>query len=295
MSYFLQQLVNGVALGSVYALLALGVTLVWGVLNVLNFAHGQLVTWGAFASGAALLNGIPVVPSIAIGMLAAALLAVVIERVVLGPLQRRAPGDEFAPVVATIGVALLLQTLIKVLTGSELRRFQAGGFPNGTLEIAGVGLSKLQLVVLATTLVVMVVLGLWLTRTRLGRELRAVAYSREVAELLGVNSRVVFATAFAISGALAALAGTFVVAQTRLVSFSTGDALLTLTFAAVVVGGMGSVTGAVAGGLLLGIGQVLISAYTSSSFDDAFPYLLMALVLLIRPTGLFRQQAVARA
>jgi branched-chain amino acid transport system permease protein len=295
MSYFLQQLVNGVALGSVYALLALGVTLVWGVLNVLNFAHGQLVTWGAFGSGAALLNGIPVVPSIAIGMLAAALLAVVIERVVLGPLQRRAPGDEFAPVVATIGVALLLQTLIKVLTGSELRRFPAGGFPSGTLDIAGVGLSKLQLVVLATTLVVMVVLGLWLTRTRLGRELRAVAYSREVAELLGVNSRVVFATAFAISGALAALAGTFVVAQTRLVSFSTGDALLTLTFAAVVVGGMGSVTGAVAGGLLLGIGQVLISAYTSSSFDEAFPYLLMALVLLIRPTGLFRQQAVARA
>jgi len=105
----------------------------------------------------------------------------------------------------------------------------------------------------------------------------------------------VFATAFAISGALAALAGTFVVAQTRLVSYSTGDALLTLTFAAVVVGGMGSVKGAVAGGLLLGVGEVLISAYTSTSFDNAFPYMLMALVLLIRPTGLFSQQAVARA
>lgn len=295
MSYFLQQLVNGVALGSVYALLALGVTLVWGVLNVLNFAHGQLVTWGAFGSGAALLNGIPVIPAILIGMLVAALLAVAMERIVLGPLQRRAPGDEFAPVVATIGVALLLQTLIKVITDSELRRFPAAGFPSGTIDVAGVGLPKLQLVVLATTLVVMVALGLWLTRTRLGRELRAVAYSREVSELLGINSRMVFAVAFAISGALAALAGTLVVAQTRLVSFSTGDALLTLTFAAVVVGGMGSVTGAVAGGLVLGIGQVLISAYTSSSFEDAFPYLLMALVLLIRPTGLFRQQAVARA
>ncbi len=295
MSYFLQQLVNGVALGSVYALLALGVTLVWGVLNVLNFAHGQLVTWGAFGSCAALLNGIPVVPAILLGMLVAAVLAIAMERIVLGPLQRRAPGDEFAPVVATIGIALLLQTVIKVITDSELQRFPAAGFPSGTLDIAGVGLPKLQLVVLATTIVIMVALGLFLTRTRLGRELRAVAYSREVAELLGVNSRMVFALAFAISGALAALAGTFVVAQTRLVSFSTGDALLTLTFAAVVVGGMGSVTGAVAGGLVLGIGQVLIAAYTSSSFSDAFPYLLMALVLLIRPTGLFQQQAVARA
>lgn len=295
MEYFLQQTVNGVALGSVYALLALGVTLVWGVLNVLNFSHGQFVTWGTFGTFAALVNGVPVIPAMLIGMAAGALLAVLVERVVLGPLQARGVTDEFAPVVATIGISLVLLSGIRVLSDTELKSFPAAGFPTGTLDIGGVGLPKLQLLVLGTTVAIMVALGYFLTRTRLGRELRAVAYSREVAQMLGINAKVVFGLAFAISGALAALAGTFVAVQTRMVSYSTGDALLTLTFAAVVVGGMGSVKGAVAGGLLLGLGEVLLSAYTSTDFDNAFPYILMAVVLLIRPTGLFSEQAVARA
>jgi branched-chain amino acid transport system permease protein len=296
MNYFLQQFVNGVALGSVYALLALGVTLVWGVLDVLNFAHGQFVTWGTFATAAAITTGhLPVAIAVVVGMVFAALLAAVVERVVIAPLKRRGQGDEFAAVVATIGVSLLLLTLIRDLTSSELRPFPVKGFPSGRIGIGGIELPKLQLVVLATTLAAMVLLGFWLARTRLGRELRAVAYSREISQLLGVNAGRVFALAFAISGALAALAGTFVAVQTTLVSYSTGDQLLTLTFAAVVIGGMGSVPGAVVGGLALGLMEVMLAAYTSSRFDDAFPFLLMALVLLARPTGLFRQQAVARA
>jgi branched-chain amino acid transport system permease protein len=293
-TYFFQQLVNGVALGSVYALLALGVTLVWGVLDVLNFAHGQLITWGAFSVSAALVNGVPLVPAILIGMAVSAVMAVLLERLVLAPRERRGSTDEFAAVVATIGVGLVAQILIKTIAGSELHAFQ-GGFPHGSIEIGGVGLPKLQLVVLVTTVVVMIALALWLTRTRLGRSLRAVAYSRESAQLLGIDPRVIFASAFAISGALAALGGTFVAAQTKLVSYSTGDSLLTLAFAAVVVGGMGSVPGALFGGLVLGVAETLLQAYTSTGLSSAIPFLLMAAVLLVRPTGLFRQQVAARA
>src|SRR5258708_3467819 len=116
MSYFLQQFVNGVALGSVYALLALGVTLVWGVLDVLNFAHGQFVTWGTFATATAITTGhLPVAIAVVVGMVFAALLAALVERVVIAPLKRRGQGDEFAAVVATIGVSLLLLTLIRDL------------------------------------------------------------------------------------------------------------------------------------------------------------------------------------
>jgi branched-chain amino acid transport system permease protein len=294
-TYFLQQLVNGIALGSVYAMLALGVTMVWGVLNVLNFAHGQFITWGAFGAAAALKNGIPVIPSVLIGMAVAAIMAALLERVVLARLERRLNTDEFAAVVVTIGVGLVLEIAMKKITNSQEEAFPSGGFPQGNLHIGAVGIPEIQLVVLATTIVVMVALWLWLMYTRLGRSLRAVAFSREVAQLLGIDPRVVFALAFAISGALAALGGIFVVEQAQLVSYSSGDSLLILAFAAVVVGGMGSVPGALVGGLVLGIATVLLQAYTSTGLSAAIPFMLMAAVLLIRPTGIFRQAVGARA
>jgi branched-chain amino acid transport system permease protein len=295
MTAFLQQLVNGIALGSVYALLALGVTLVWGVLNVLNFAHAQFITWGAFGTWWALGRGLPTVVAVIVGIAVGAALAVLLQLTVIGALQRRSTSDEFSFVVATIGVGLLLETVVKILSGPQIQPFPPDAFPTGTIKLGAVELPSLQLVVLIATVVIMVVLGLWLRRTRLGRELRAVAYSREIAQLLGVNTRTVFVTAFAVSGGLAALAGTFVAAQTATVSYSSGSALLTLTFAAVVVGGMGSIPGALAGGLLLGLGQVLLGSYVSSALGEGFAYLLMAVVLVARPTGLFGQQAVSRA
>lgn len=288
MGYFFQQLVNGVALGSVYALLALGVTLVWGVLNVLNFAHAQFLTWGAFGSWLALEHHLPVWLAILIGMATGAVLAMIVERVVIAALQRRPDTDEFALVVATIGTGLLLETLVQYLSHTGIEQFPTAGFPTGNVDVGSVSLPILQLTVLGAAVGIMILLGGWLRYTRLGRELRAVAYSREISALLGINARRVFVTAFAISGALAALAGTFVSAQTATVSYSSGDALLTLTFAAVVVGGIGSVPGAVVGGLLLGVGQVLLLAYLSSDFGDGFAYVIMAVVLLIRPTGLFK-------
>ena len=295
MSYFFQQLVNGVSLGSVYALLALGVTLVWGVLNVLNFAHAQFITWGAFGTYLALEHHISVALAILIGMATGAALAVLLERVIISVLVRRPQTNDFTFVVATIGAGLMLETLVQQLSGSAIDQFPAQGFPSGSWTVWSVSISQLEVTVLAATVLITVALGFWLRYTSLGRELRAVAYSREIAQLLGINARRVFITAFVISGALAALAGIFVSAETVTVSYSTGDALLTLTFAAVVVGGIGSVPGAVVGGLLIGVGQVMLAGYFSSNFSNGFAYVLMAAVLLIWPTGLFKQEVVARA
>jgi branched-chain amino acid transport system permease protein len=295
MSYFLQQLVNGISLGSVYALLALGVTLVWGVLNVLNFAHAQFITWGAFGTYLALEHHLALPLAILVGMATGAALAVVLERVVISVLARRPQTNEFTFVVATIGAGLMLETLVQSLSGSTIDQFPVQSFPTGSWTVGSVSISKLEVMVLASTVAITVLLGLWLRYTSLGRELRAVAYSREIAQLLGINASRVYITAFVISGALAALAGTFVSAETVTVSYSTGDALLTLTFAAVVVGGIGSVPGAVTGGLLIGVGQVMLAGYFSSNFSNGFAYVLMAVVLLIWPTGLFKQEVVARA
>ena len=294
MAEFLQQLVNGVALGSVFALLALGVTLVWGVLDVLNFSHGQFMTWGTFGTVLFLNRGYNTLIAIVLGMVVAALLAVVVEETVVAPLRRRS-SDLFAPVVATIGVGFVLETVLKIRTDGELRPVPLAGFPRGSINIGDVGIPKLQLVVLVTALVVMVVLGFWLTKTRRGRELRTVAYSREIGELLGINARAAFITAFAVSGALAALAGTFVAVQTSLVSYSSGGPLLLVIFAAIVIGGMGSVPGAVLGGLLLGVTQGMMAAYVSSSLANAAAFILMVIVLLFRPSGLIPQEVASRA
>jgi branched-chain amino acid transport system permease protein len=295
MNFFAQQLVNGIALGAVFALLALGVTLIWGVLDVLNFSHAQFMTWGAFGTAFGITQGLPVIVAVLIGMAAGALLAVIVEEVVITPLKRKAGVDGASIVVATIGVALLLETAIKSLTHSELRGFRSDNFPSGSITVGGVSIGQLPLAIFITSLVVMVALGLWLGYTRRGRELRTVAYSREIAELVGINARTSYVIAFAVSGALAALAGTFVGAQTAVLSYSSGDGLLLITFAAVVVGGMGSVPGAVLGGMILGIGQVLTAAYVSDSVANVLAFLLMVLVLLVRPSGLLRRQAVSRA
>ena len=294
MAEFVQQLINGVSIGSVYALLALGVTLVWGVLDVLNFAHAQFMVWGTFTVVLFLNRGWPVIPSIAAGMVVAGVLAIVVEEVVVSPLRRRS-SDLFAPVVATIGVGFVLETTMKIRTDGALKPVPRGGFPTKVYHVGDVNVPQLQLVVLITTLVIMVILGFFLTRTRLGRELRAVAYSREIAQLLGINSRVAFITAFAISGCLAALAGTFVAVQTSLVSYSFGNSLLLVIFAAIVIGGMGSPAGAVLGGLVLGVAQTMTSAYISTELSDAAAFILMFIVLLIRPTGLIPQRTASRA
>lgn len=282
----LQQTINGVALGATYALLGLGVTLIWGVLRVLNFAFGQFITWGTFGCLVAIEDGVPTWLAVLIGMAAGGITAVIVDATVIRYMRHRR-SSEFAMVVATIGVSYLLSSIAQARTHSQIRAFPVQNFPRGTFHLGSLTVPKLQLTVLAVAVVAMVVLGLWLTRTRSGRAMRSVAFSPSTAELLGVNSQRMFALAVVISGALAALAGVSIAAVTATVSYSSGDALLVIAFAVIVLGGMGSVAGAVVGGLLLGLAQVYTTAYISNTFSQAVGYIVILLILMVRPSGLF--------
>lgn len=289
----LQQTVNGIALGATYALLGLGVTLIWGVLRVLNFAYSQFIVWGAFGTLVSLEHHWPAPVAVLAGMAVAGLVAVVVEMTVM-QLMRRHNSSEFALVVATIGVYYVLSAIAQERSKSKTEAFPISVFPHGTIRIAGTGVPSLQLMTLLVSVVVMIGLGYWLTRTRIGRATRTVAESAQTAELLGVNSRAIFALAVFVSGCLAALAGIFEAATTATLSYSTGDQLLVVAFAVIVLGGMGSVRGAVVGGIALGLVQVYTTIYVSGVFSSAITYLLILIVLIVRPNGLFGAPEEAR-
>jgi branched-chain amino acid transport system permease protein len=288
-----QQTVNGLALGATYALLGLGVTLIWGVLRVLNFAYSQFIVWGAFGTLVSLDHGVVPIVAVLIGMAVGGLLAVVVDMSVMELLRRRNT-SEFSLVVATIGVYYILASIAQQLSHSQTEAFPIDSLPHGSIVIAGTRLPTLQLLSLGISIVVMLALGYGLTRTRLGRAIRTVAHSARTAELLGVNSRFIFALAVFISGSLAALAGVFNAATTATLTYSSGDQLLVVAFAVIVLGGMGSVRGAVVGGILLGLVQVYTTLYVSGTFSQAITYLLIVLVLVIRPNGLFGVREEAR-
>jgi branched-chain amino acid transport system permease protein len=290
---FLQQTINGLAAGSVLALLALAVTLLWGVLGILNFAHSQLLTAGAVGTWFAVGAGLPSVPAILAGVLVAVVVALVLNTAVVAPLRRR-QAPEFAYVVATIGAGLIISQLLRAVFGPIQQPFPRGGFPAGNLELGSLIVPQLQVLVLAVGAAVMVALGLWLNRTRSGRALRTVAYSRETAELLGVRSTRVYALAFAVSGALAALGGTFVALDLGSLTYNVGDLLLLSVFTVVVIGGMGSPKGAMVGGLLLGLAQVYATVYVSSVFRQAVAMILILAFLMVRPNGIFGAEEATR-
>jgi branched-chain amino acid transport system permease protein len=293
MEQFIQQTINGLSVGSVLALLGLGVTLVWGLLGVLNFAHAQILTWGAFSTMWTLDRDVPVIPAVAFGVVVGIALAVLINGTVIAALRRRQAPD-FAYVVATIGVALILEEILRSRSNAQTEPFPREGFPTAGVTIGSISIPGLQIVILAVGIVVMTALALWLNRSRSGRAVRTVAYSRETAELMGINSRRVYMLAFAISGALAALAGVFVAVDTASISYSTGDPLLLSAFAVMILGGMGSPRGAMVGGLILGIAQVYATVYVSSVFRQAVAMLIILAVLLLRPQGLFGEPQAAR-
>ena len=282
----LQQTINGLALGGTYALLGLGITLTWGVLKLLNFAYGQFITWGAFATMYALNRGIHPVLAVIVGMGVAAGVALLVDSTVLTYMRGKG-STEFSMVVATIGVSFILATLSQEWSDSQVMAFPLEKLPGGVIDIGSIAIPTIQLMTLGISLVVMAILGYWLTRTRTGLATRTVAHSAETAELLGVPSRLVFAGAVVISGALAGLGGVSIAAVTSTLSYSTGDQLLLIAFAVIILGGMGSVLGAVLGGLILGLVQVYTTAYISDTFSQMVSFMVILLVLAVRPSGLF--------
>lgn len=293
-----QQLVNGLVLGSVYALFALGFTLVFGVLHILNLAHGAVFMWGAYAGLFAITEfKLPLPAAFVFAMLVGGLLSVLVDHVAFRALRKR-EAPEFSAIISSIGASLILLSIAQQVSKTQITRFPFGTIDVQLFEVAGLRITSLQLLVLGAVSVMVVFLVLWLQRSSAGRQLRAVALSRHTASLLGVNTRAVYFQTFFIAGALAAAGGVLIGLLYNSVHFLMGEPFMLRAFVVIVAGGLGSVRGAVVAGLLLGMVQTLTIAYFSTALADALIFSLLFALLLFRPQGMFpglhRVQAIGR-
>ena len=291
MTVFLQQLINGISLGSVYALFALGFTLIFGVLEIINLAHAAILAVGALLAYTLFTS---LGAGLAVALLGASLgtgaLGVVIDVAAFRPLRARRAG-RLASLISSIGVALILVNLAQILWGSEPLSYPPGTVPLRFFTGGGVTVSLLQILVLATTLLLLIGLRVLLTRTKVGMAIRAVAESPATATLLGIPFDRVVVFTFFLSSALGGVAGVLVgMLLQGSVSPFMGNAYGLKGLAAIILGGMGDISGAVLGGLVMGIGEIMIVQYLNSSYRDGVAFGLLFLVLVIRPTGLLGQQ-----
>lgn len=286
-----QQVVNGLMLGSSYALVAVGYTLVFGVLKLLNLAHGEVFMSGGYIGFFLLATAeLPVWAAIVGAMVGAGLVSLLLERVSFRPIDLTR--YEIAPVLSTIGFALVLQQLVVRIWGSTPEPVSAG-IAGLDIRVGSLLISFVSLLGLVIALVLMVVLGLVIRRTGFGRGMRAIADDAEVAELLGVNTRRIVLVTFGISGVLAGAAGILAALRTGSVAPNVGMEVGFKALAVMVIGGLGSFEGAVLAGLVLGIVEVLAVAYGSAAYGDAVVWGTLLLVLLARPSGLFGEPASA--
>ena len=309
MDIFAQQLINGLVLGSVYALVALGYTMVYGIMGLINFAHGEVTMFGAMIALAVIsaLTGAHLdLPGVAIALLgllvaipACMLLGYGIERVAYRPL-RHAP--RLAPLITAIGVSIVLQNVAMLIWGRQYIPFPPI-LPQGHHNLFGARITDVQIAILITALVLMFALTLLVQRTRLGRAMRATAQSPQLAGLMGVNANVIISLTFIIGSGLAAIAGFMVSAYYGLAHYYMGFLLGLKAFTAAVLGGIGNLQGAMLGGLLLGViesmGAGYIGAIThgflGSNYQDVFAFFVLIMVLIIRPSGLLGKPAGERA
>ncbi|WP_124949754.1 branched-chain amino acid ABC transporter permease [Sulfuriferula thiophila] len=309
MDIFVQQLINGLVLGSVYALVALGYTMVYGILELINFAHGEVTMFGAMIALAvisALIGAgvdLPGVVVALLGLLAAIpacmALGYTIERVAYRPL-RHAP--RLAPLITAIGVSIVLQNVAMLIWGRQYISFPPI-LPQGYHNLLGARITDVQIVILITSVVLMIALTLLVQRTRLGRAMRATAQSPQLAGLMGVNANTVISLTFIIGSALAAVAGVMVSAYYGLAHYYMGFLLGLKAFSAAVLGGIGNLAGAMLGGLLLGVIESLGAGYIGditggflgSNYQDVFAFFVLILVLIIRPSGLLGERVGERA
>jgi branched-chain amino acid transport system permease protein len=282
-----QQLVNALSLGCVYALFALGFTLIFGVLGVINLSHGAVFMVGAYAAAEFMrLSGMPLWVGLPFAFVFCGLVGLLIDVLVLKPLRKR-NAPHLIPMIATIGVAIILNNGVQGLFGAENLRFPAGTIPDDALVIAGIHVTALELGIILASFVLMAVLMLALQRTQLGRALRAIAESPKAAYLVGVNVEGLFYLTSFVAAGLGGVAGVLIGLYSNALFPLMGQPMLEKGIAVIILGGMGDIRGALLGGLFLGFAEVLSVAYVGSNMRDAVAFGLLFLVLLVRPKGLF--------
>ena len=307
MDIFIQQLVNGITLGAVYAVVALGYTMVYGIIQLINFAHGELVMIGAMVAftliGVLTPLGVPALPAVLVATLCAmtvcALLGYAMERLAYRPL-RRAP--RLAPLISAIGVSIILQHLALLVWSRNPLAFPQI-VKTESFALAGATITNIQIGIIMISVAMMLGLAWLVYRTRMGIAMRAISQNAQMAALLGVDANQVIALTFIIGAALAAVAGVMVGSYYGIAHYTMGSALGLKAFCAAVLGGIGNIPGAMLGGVLLGLVEALGAGYIGdftdnvfgSNYQDVFAFMVLILVLVFRPSGLLGERVGDRA
>ncbi|MFH1563579.1 MAG: branched-chain amino acid ABC transporter permease [Nitrospirota bacterium] len=296
---FIEQLVNGLTLGSIYALFALGYTMVYGILLMINFAHSEIFMVGAYI-GFWILSSLPLfapqfLPAyflivFILSILGAGLLAVIVERVAYKPLRH---ASRLAPLIGAIGVSIFLQNLI-MLTVSATSQPYPEKLPITQFHLFGVQISSLQIFIFGLAILLMVILKTFISKTKLGKAMRAVAENHTVSQLMGINVNTVISLTFLIGGGLGGIAGVLNGLYYGSIKYNMGFLPGIKAFTAAVLGGIGNIKGAMVGGFILGIVEALAAGYISSENKDVIAFVILILVLLFRPAGIFGEEVTEK-
>ena len=288
----IQQLVNGLTIGSTYALVTIGFTMIYSVLGLTNFAHNSFYMLGAYITMTIVTTLSMSTGSFFLGLAAAILvcggLAMLMDRLALRTIRNKR-GAGITALLCTVGIQTIINNSVTLIFGSD-SKFFPDVFDLGRFTVGNVIISYMQLIVMAAVILLMVVISLIIYRTSLGRGMRAISQNTDAARLMGVNVNGIIMVTFFIASAAAAIAGTLVGNYYRAIDITMASSVGFKSFAAAILGGMGSLPGAVLGGVLIGVFETLVAAYVSSGYRDAVAFLILIIVLIIRPTGLFGEK-----
>ncbi|HEX7382285.1 MAG TPA: branched-chain amino acid ABC transporter permease [Nevskiaceae bacterium] len=299
MDFVIQQFINGLTIGGIYALIALGYTMVYGVLKLINFAHGDLCILGAYIGlttlSAGIFSGLPNLIVLGLAFVFAivgiGVAGVVLDRLAYKPLRH---AHRLSPVVSALGASMLIENGIMLVWGAKLRTFPPNVLPNVQWLVGGASLSLVQAVIILGTLALMIALYLFVHHTRIGTAIRASAIDQDAARLMGINVDRVIAFVFIIGPCLGAIGGLFVGLYYRQAYFNLGWSYGLFAFIAAIIGGIGNIPGAMLGGVLLGLFDAFAAGYISSSWENAITFALLIAILMVRPSGILGERVAEK-
>ncbi|ABR50199.1 inner-membrane translocator [Alkaliphilus metalliredigens QYMF] len=281
----LDQLVNGLALGMVYALIAVGYSLVFGILRLINFSHGSVYAFGAHMAMVFVGMEYGIVPALIFSIILTGMLGIAIDKLALAPLRAK-NSKRIAALITTIGVSYIIQNLLMIVYGSETKFFPKL-FDYGNINIGRVSIGTTQLFIVGVSLVLLVLLSYIIKKTKIGLAMRAVEQNHKAASLMGIDVNFIVTFTFFLGGASAAIAGTLISGYYQVVYPNMGFLAGLKAFSAAVLGGIGILHGAIVGGLIVGVSESFAAAYLGGTYRDAVAFVILIAVLLVKPTGLF--------
>lgn len=287
-----QQVFNGLTLGMAYALIAVGYSMVFGILRLVNFSHGSIYAFGAHMASFAIALRFGLLPAMIFSMITTGILGIIIDKIALEPLRKKNAAG-VTSLITTIGISTVIQNLLIVFFGSERKAFP-GVFDFGSFKVGAITISAKQIGMLLVSVILMLILVTIVQKTKVGLAMRAVEQNTRAASMMGVNVNFVISFTFFIAGVSASIAGVLIAGYYEIVYPTMGFMAGLKAFAAAVLGGIGSLPGAIVGGLLIGVAESLAATFIGSTYRDCVAFIILIAVLIIRPNGLFGKKGIIK-